>query len=146
MMLCHGQRLSKIDNKDVTMTASNIDKRIIWWVSISKERCVPSLSIDVLLVVFQDIFQLVLLITSTSWWESNLQRKPAVIILPIIQVLSSHKDTKGTDHGDAWEGKPEIRTMAQLLSSHCWVAVVVSCFSQFILIFPGTFLPSCFVQ
>ena len=48
VMLRHRQRPSKIDNKDVTMTASSIDKEIIWRVSDPKERCVPPqwLSVD----------------------------------------------------------------------------------------------------
>ena len=108
MMLCHRQRLSKIDNKDVTMTASRIDKGIIWRVSDLVERLVPLLSIDVPPVIsqhFQAIFQLSLLITPTTTtkidrgdgfvvsmciiqWERSCQRKANVIILTITLLLS----------------------------------------------------------
>ena len=69
-MLRHRQRPSKIDNKDVTMTPSSIDKGIIWRVSDSEERCVPpqwhwcpTSWHQWQLVAFQDIFQPALLIT-----------------------------------------------------------------------------------
>ena len=108
MMLCHRQRLSKIDNKDVTMTASRIDKGIIWRVSDLVERRVPLLSIDVPPVIsqhFQAIFQLSLLIIPTTTtkidrgdgfvvsmciiqWERSCQRKANVIILTITLLLS----------------------------------------------------------